>query len=309
MRLRTTRGVRKSYTEEPLVFDDDDEPIAIPEDKSKDDDFEAHSDGPEAQDDDDEEEPEPSSDEDEAQLDSSSEKPSQTTKSTQPKKSRPSGAAGRMMILQNRKSLHDIPHYPLETRIVTRVYAGPLRRYARYSALRDAMYGPEYERIKVIWDLEIRWANFPVLPPGLPPDDPQGVMPSPWVARGFEAGQVRRGARWYDEWAVHASGMGVEVQSTRAVGEEEGELKKRFLPRSKDLLTVVGPWDKQEEFVLGQGGVFARGAKGNSGQSFLSRESAVQRVDGECRGDSTGHCVGAAGEEGYSVAGCGIDPV
>jgi transcription factor C subunit 6 len=252
MRLRTTRGVRKRYTEEHVVFDDDDEPVAVPEDRAKDDDFEALSDGPEVHDEDDhEEEADPTSDEDagpddEEGADESKDQP------VQPKRQRNAGA-GR---IQSRKSFHDIPHYPLETRIVTRVYAGPLRRYARYSALRDAMYGPEYQRIKIIWDLEIRWANFPVLPPKLPPEDPQGVMPSPWLPRGFERDQRKRAALWYDAYQLHAP----EVQRSHALPPED---TNRFLPKDPgDLVTITGPWDKQQEFVLGQGGCLAVGPRG-----------------------------------------------
>ncbi|KAL2260819.1 hypothetical protein VTK26DRAFT_5063 [Humicola hyalothermophila] len=255
MRLRNTRGVRKRYTEEPIGFDDDDEPILVPEDKSKDDDFEAPSDGPDAPEDDDddhEEEAVPTSDEDEAGL-NEGEAGRKTAESSQPKKQRRDGA-GKM---QDRKNLHEIPHYPLETRIVTRVYAGPLRRYARYSALRDAMYGPEYERIKVIWDLEIRWTNFPVLPPRLPPEDPQGVLPSPWLPRGFERSQERRACHWYDAYQLHAPEM--EAQRSRPLPREQ---VPRFVPQSEDLLTLVGPWNKQEEFVLGQGGCLPLGPKG-----------------------------------------------
>ncbi|KAK4130091.1 hypothetical protein BT67DRAFT_245142 [Trichocladium antarcticum] len=254
MRRRTTRGIRKRYTEEHIIFDDDDEPIAVPEDRAKDDDFDAQSDGPDAHDEDDHEEEvasDPSSDE-EAGPDGDEGVGEGKDQSTPPKRPRNAGA-GR---IQSRKSFHDIPHYPLETRIVTRVYAGPLRRYARYSALRDAMYGPEYQRIKIIWDLEIRWANFPVLPPKLPPEDPQGVMPSPWLPRGFERDQRKKAALWYDAYQLHAP----QVQQAHAVPPDGAQ---RFLPRGPGgLVAITGPWDRQEEFLLCQGGSLAVGADG-----------------------------------------------
>ncbi|KAK4096000.1 hypothetical protein N658DRAFT_511580 [Parathielavia hyrcaniae] len=135
-----------------------------------------------------------------------------------------------------------------ETRIVTRVYAGPLRRYARYSALRDAMYGPEYDRIKVVWDLEIRWADFPVLPPRLPPEDPHGVVPSPWLAPGFEKAQKARASLWYSDYQTTSS----EVQQSHALAPEDGQ---QFIPQAEgDIVTLVGPWDRQKQFTLRQDG-------------------------------------------------------
>ncbi|KAK4241978.1 hypothetical protein C8A03DRAFT_11801 [Achaetomium macrosporum] len=245
MRLRSTRGVRKRYVEEPAVFDDEDEePIVVPDDQSKDDDFEAQSDAAHAEDDGDgdEDEGEPTSDEEAAPEEEGFD--AANDNSGQLKKQRNSGAG----MIQSRKGLHDIPHYPLETRIVTRVYAGPLRRYARYSALRDAMYGPEYERIKVIWDLEIRWADFPVLPPRLPPEDQQGVVPSPWLPRGFERTQKKRAALWYNACQTGAP----EFQQTHPLPPEDG---RRLVPKAEgDISTLVGPWDRQKTFRLSQGG-------------------------------------------------------
>jgi transcription factor C subunit 6 len=243
MRLRSTRGVRKRYVEEP-VLSDDDEPIVVPEPQSKDDaDFEAPSDEPQADDDEkeDEDEAEPTSEEEEAPDDEGTGE--RKDPSGQPKRHRNAGAG----MIQSRKSFHDIPHYPLETRIVTRVYAGPLRRYARYSALRDAMYGPEYERIKVIWDLEIRWADFPVLPPKLPPEDQQGVVASPWLPPGFERGQEKRAFLWYDDYQMNAQA----VQQSRSLAPEDGQ---RLVPQAEgDIVTLVGPWNRQKEFRLSQG--------------------------------------------------------
>ncbi|KAJ4300557.1 hypothetical protein N0V88_003235 [Collariella sp. IMI 366227] len=243
MRLRTTRGVRKKYVEEPLVFDDDDEPIIVPEDRSNDDDFEApQSDGGQAPDEDDDEDMgEPTSDEEAAPED---EPPSETKDQfAQPRRQRNTNAG----MIASRKNFHDIPHYPLETRIVTRVYAGPLRRYARYSALRDTMYGPEYDRVKIIWDLEIRWSDFPVLPPRLLPANEQGITPSPWLPRGFEKHQEKRAHLWYDDFQINAP----EVQRSHALPPEEG---RRFIPQAEgDITALIGPWNAQKEFRLRQG--------------------------------------------------------
>lgn len=255
MPRRSTRAVKKRYVE-PTTFDDDEEePIVVPDDRARDDDdFEAQSDGAAAQDDDEDEmdvEPEPSSDDEEEGPDNAA-AGDQKDQSGQPKRHRNAGAG----MIQSRKSFHAIPHYPLETRIVTRVYAGPLRRYARYSALRDAMYGPEYERIKVIWDLEIRWADFPVLPPRFPPENQQGVIPSPWLPRGFESAQEKRAFRWYDDYQISAS----EVQQSRALDPEEG---RRLVPQAEgDIATLVGPWDRQKEYRLSQGSSLALSPSG-----------------------------------------------
>lgn len=254
MRLRSTRGVRKRYVEEPVAFDDDDEPVAAPDDQSSDGDFEAQGQDEggddDDNDDDDDEDADPTSDEDASRDDGGAGE--STEQSARPKRQRNAGAGK----IQGRKSFHDIPHYPLETRIVTRVYAGPLRRYARYSALRDSMYGPEYQRIKIIWDLEIRWADFPVLPPRLPPQDPQGVLPSPWVPRGFERDQERRSCLWYDACRVDSP----ETQRSHPLTAEHA---RRFVPQAGgDLVALLGPWDKQKEFRLGQGGGFALSPSG-----------------------------------------------
>ncbi|KAL2021343.1 hypothetical protein VTK56DRAFT_7314 [Thermocarpiscus australiensis] len=244
MRLRSSRGARKRYVEEPLILDDDDEPISVPEDQSKDDnDFEAQSDGAGAEEEDDEEEDgSPATDEEEEEVDEG-EADEANDQPTQPRRHRNTGIG----MIQSRKSFHDIPHYPLETRIVTRVYAGPLRRYARYGALRDVMYGPEFQRVKMIWDLDVRWADFPVLPPRLPPKDPHGIIPSPWLPRGFERLQERRSLAWYEAYQTNAP----KIQQSRVLTPEEGQ---RFIPQAKgDLATLVGPWHRQKEFRLSQG--------------------------------------------------------
>lgn len=150
-------------------------------------------------------------------------------------------------MIQSRKGFHDIPHYPLETRIVTRVYAGPLRRYARYSALRDSMYGPEYNRIKIIWDLEMRWAEFPALPPRYMPHEPQGICPSPWLAPAFERTQEQNAARWYSNYYAKSP----ELQQSHLLSSHEGE--HLIPPAGGDLVTFIGPWDRQAELSFTQG--------------------------------------------------------
>ncbi|KAK4227457.1 hypothetical protein QBC38DRAFT_193640 [Podospora fimiseda] len=241
---RATRGIQKRYVEDPLIFDDEDEVIAVSERKEKDADFDAQQGpGEEEEDDDDNEDgvvAAPTSDED--ADDGVGNKKSGGAKAVpaKPKKQRNTGAG----MIQSRKGFHDIPHYPLETRIVTRVYAGPLRRYARYSALRDAMYGPEYHRIKIIWDLEIRWAHYPVLPPRLPPEDPSGIMPSPWVPKTNEIDQARKATIWYDQYQLD------DPQQRRHEIEDGPDL----VPHANGgLVTLVGPYNKQKEYMLGQG--------------------------------------------------------
>ncbi|KAK3323885.1 hypothetical protein B0T19DRAFT_476890 [Cercophora scortea] len=262
MRLRQTRGIRKRYVEEPLIFYDDENDgnedehngrVVITISDHSDDDFDATQAGEQqaAEDDDDEDadddmqiiEPEPGSDEDEDSKDKTS--PRQ-------RKTRNTGAG----MIQSRRGFHDIPQYPLETRIVTRVYAGPLRRYARYSALRDAMYGPEYQRIKIIWDLEMRWASFPVLPPRFPPQHAKGVVASPWLAPGFEMDQDRRAFHWYDDYVVQSS----VVQASHFMTARAGQ---RLIPRAGgDLVTFVGPYDAQREVRLAQGCSVALSSRG-----------------------------------------------
>lgn len=252
MRLRTTRGVKKRYVEEPTVFDDDDEPIVVPDDQSNDDDFEAPpEDAPQPDEEDDNvDDAEPTSDEEDAPEHGGADEGTGEAKDHPSRPSRRQRNPGAGMI-QSRKNFHDIPHYPLETRIVTRVYAGPLRRYARYSALRDTMYGPEYDRIKVIWDLEARWADFPVLPPRMPPEDHQGIIRSPWLPNGFERLQEKRATSWYLD---HSLGSPLAQRSRRLRPRHGQEL----VPTAEgDIITLVGPWDKQKEVRLSPGNSFS----------------------------------------------------
>ncbi|KAK0717917.1 hypothetical protein B0T26DRAFT_711345 [Lasiosphaeria miniovina] len=244
MRLRQTRSVRKRYVEDPILLDDQDEHFAIPDDRDEDDDFDAQGAGPLADKGEDEDADGQDHDNDDAASSEPDEPDDEDADNRAPRSARKLRNAGAGMI-QSRKSFHDIPHYPLETRIVTRVYAGPLRRYARYGALRDSMYGPEYRRIKIIWDLEIRWAEFPALPPALPPVDPEGITPSPWLTASFELDQERSAFLCYDNYQVGSP----ELQRSHAVA---AHVARRLIPRAEgDLVTLIGPWDSQKEFRLG----------------------------------------------------------
>ncbi|KAL1837728.1 hypothetical protein VTJ49DRAFT_3444 [Mycothermus thermophilus] len=288
MRLRQTRGVRKRYVEEPIISDDENnhEPAVVrADDESSGDggDFEARStkrrgrreDEDDDDDDDDYGDAEPiSSDDDEDDASHTNSPPpptkhttttttSTTTKTTAaaaaaaspfPTRRQRSLPAGTSILQSRGHSFHSIPPYPLETRIVTRVYAGPLRRYARYSALRDTMFGPEHERIRVIWQVEVRFSGFPVLPPRWGPEEEEnGVVRSPWVGEGFEGVQVRRAGLWYGEVCEQSRRAGEgEVQRGRGLGKEEGE---GLMPREeKEVALLLGRWDRQKEYRLGQGG-------------------------------------------------------
>ncbi|KAK3352794.1 WD40-repeat-containing domain protein [Lasiosphaeria hispida] len=244
-RRAATRGVKKRYTEDPLAFvDGEDDPVAIPDDQSADGDFDAQAEVVQDEDDD-------IDDGDASSDDGAGQQPAAEAgkaSAAQPRRHRNAGAG----MIQSRRGYHDIPQYPLETRIVTRVYAGPLRRYARYSALRDSMYGPEYQRIKIIWDLENRWTDFPLLPPKLPPDDPQGIAPSPWVPAGFELSQERSAYHWYDEYQISCP----EVQRSHIVSSKH---LQQLLSRAEGggLATLIGPWEGQQQLTLNSGEGFA----------------------------------------------------
>ena len=255
-RPRRSRGVRKRYTEEPLVLEGEDEPPIVAVDQSEDEDFDAGAEAQQAKNDEDEEDGGEDDDEDALEVDPSDDDavPAPTSGKSgtsaakgkvgkaQPKRLRNTGTG----MIQSRKGFHDIPQYPLETRIVTRVYAGPLRRYARYSALRDAMYGPEYQRIKIVWDLEGRWTDYPLLPPRSPPDHPQGIVPSPWLPAHFEREQERRARQWYEECRARCP----DLQQSHPIDTDYRPL----LPESqRGIVTLLGPWDQQREFTLAPG--------------------------------------------------------
>lgn len=136
---------------------------------------------------------------------------------------------------------HELPAYPLDTRIPTRAYTGPLKRGVRSGVLRDLMYGPQYSKAKLIWDLYERWSGYAVLPPRHPPQHPEGVLPSPWVPLGFESDQEKRAAEWYDEYSV----LSTEKARSRPVLQKHGA---RLVPQGQgDLAVLLGPVDAQEE--------------------------------------------------------------
>ncbi|KAK0621757.1 hypothetical protein B0T17DRAFT_618164 [Bombardia bombarda] len=127
-RPRRSKAAKKTYVESPLILgdDDDDEPIIVPEDQSEDDDFVAKPDDQLAHEDEEDEsvdDADPSSEDESMQDGDGDGAPEDGAKdeTSRPKKIRNVGAG----MIQSRKNFHDIPHYPLETRIVTRVYAGP----------------------------------------------------------------------------------------------------------------------------------------------------------------------------------------
>ncbi|KAK4215327.1 WD40-repeat-containing domain protein [Rhypophila decipiens] len=245
---RRTRGVRKSYAENPGVDDDDTEPVAVPDNDSDDDDFNeqaakgAHDQGGKDDGDDEDEDDDDDDDDDDAHPSSEDEAIVGSTSSA-PKRIRNTGAG----MTQSRKNYHEIPSYPLETRIVTRVYAGPLRRYARYSALRDSMYGPAYHSIRIIWDMEKRWMSFSVFPPGYPPSHPRGVVPTPWVAPTFDSDQEARALRWSEEFQTREP----ENQRIRGIPIKHGQ---RLVPQAEgDILLLSGPFDEQKQYQLSPG--------------------------------------------------------
>ncbi|KAK3943285.1 hypothetical protein QBC46DRAFT_351660 [Diplogelasinospora grovesii] len=246
MRLR--RGTRKQYVDAPIIDGDDEEPIRAIKRHSDDEDFEAEANADLNQEDDkDDEQNDAISDGDDnvVQDGEAREEAGRSGKKQQPQQQQRNIVGGTSQV---RKGFHDIPNYPLESRIVTRIYTGPLRRYARYSALRDCMYGPEYERIKMIWDLENRWADFPSLPPKFPPRHASGILPSPWLPAKFELMQRERASRWYRDYKANYS----ELQRSHTLPAETG---MPLIPgwNEGDLVCRLGPCGKQKDFTLKQG--------------------------------------------------------
>ncbi|KAK1759181.1 hypothetical protein QBC47DRAFT_409952 [Echria macrotheca] len=260
---RKTRGIRKRYDVDLAGFDDD-EPIQPPNDNSDDEDFGAPAEPAAVEDD--EVEDDTISDDDGAEEG----KDGGNSTEVQAKKARSSSAG----MIQSRKGYHDLPSYPLETRIVTRVYAGPLRRYARYSALRDAMYGPDYHTIKIIWDLDNRWRGYQLLPPMHPPQDPQGIIPSPWLPPGFEATQERRTSQWYTQFQA-------EVPDARMshMVMHDTFIEQHSLQAKDGLATLLGPWHKQHEFRLGPGQGIALSRKGTPLEASDNEQSDGWMLD------------------------------
>lgn len=139
---------------------------------------------------------------------------------------------------------HELPAYPLDPRISTRAYTGPLKRGVRSGILRDTMYGPEYSKAKLIWDLYDRWARYAVLPPRHPPQHPEGVLPSPWVPQGFEVDQEKLALRWYSEYVA----LNTDNSRSHLVLQKHGE---RLIPQAQgDLTVLLGPVNNQRDFTF-----------------------------------------------------------
>lgn len=140
---------------------------------------------------------------------------------------------------------HQLPVYPLDPRISTRAYTGPLKRGVRSAILRDVMYGPEYSKAKLIWDLNERWSRYAVLPARHPPQHPEGVLPSPWVPLGFEVDQQKLAAKWYDDYMTTST----ERSRSHPVLQKHGE---HLIPQGQgELAVLLGPVDRQKEVRLG----------------------------------------------------------
>ncbi|KAB5554942.1 hypothetical protein GE09DRAFT_144416 [Coniochaeta sp. 2T2.1] len=174
---------------------------------------------------------------------------------------RPSATTTTTNVVKNAAGVvnyHSLPAYPLDPRISTRAYTGPLKRGVRSAILRDVMYGPEYSRAKLIWDLYERWARYAVLPPQFPPAHPEGVLPSPWVPAGFERGQEGMAVKWWD--GVVASSGGAERARSRVLLRKHGET---LVPRGEEEVAVLlGPVGEQREIRFGTGGGMALSAAG-----------------------------------------------
>jgi transcription factor C subunit 6 len=142
---------------------------------------------------------------------------------------------------------HKLPAYPLDPRISTRAYTGPLKRGARANILRDILYGPEFSKVKLVWELMERWTKYPVLPPRFPPQHPEGVLPSPWMPLGFELDQMKAACKWYDEYMVQSS----DVPRSHPVLPKHGE---RLVPQAHgDVTVLLGPAENQKEYRFHQG--------------------------------------------------------
>ncbi|KAL1853539.1 hypothetical protein VTK73DRAFT_9006 [Phialemonium thermophilum] len=142
---------------------------------------------------------------------------------------------------------HALPPYPLESRVATRVFTGQLRRDARVRVMRDLMYGPHYESVRLIWDLMDRWFRYPVLPAALAPRNPEGVLPSPWLPPGFEATQASAARKWYRSYLESSS----ETQSSHSMLPKHGQ--KLMSLTDGSIITLLGPWDGQKEYRMRRG--------------------------------------------------------
>ncbi len=252
MRLRTsarTAGKRKSYNEKTVQFSDDEESdgVAAPNGGDDGSDEEVQGDAlaaAEQEEDDDIEMVDASSDSEEAgsavEYDGPSGEPTTTTPSRGPRRKK------RPVVNAYRNSYHELPPYPLEPRLMSRVYTGPLRRYARYSNLRDTLYGPEYSRIRTIWELDSRWTNHQILPPKFPPEHTNGVLPSPWLPQNHEIEQEKTAVLWYHK---HQEAVW-DLQQSHPSNKHGARL---LVPRCDfDLVAFLGSADAQQEVRLEQ---------------------------------------------------------
>ncbi|KAK2072404.1 hypothetical protein P8C59_006761 [Phyllachora maydis] len=145
------------------------------------------------------------------------------------------------------KSHHQIPEFPLDPRYSARTYHGPLRRDSRHNALRRIMYGPDFKRIRLIWEVEMRFAAFATLPPRWALEDPHGVMPSPWVPDRFEADEAEAALRWY-------AALRAEMDRGRLQRSREVPAAEALLPRPPGPLALLtGPLGRQVETGLRPG--------------------------------------------------------
>lgn len=167
--------------------------------------------------------------------------------STQFKASRARKPAKLIAPTQREVDYHQLPVYPLDPRLSTRAYAGPLRKGARYGVMRDLMFGPDYNKVKLIWGLLDRWARYPVLPARLPPQHKEGILPSPWLPASFEIGQEKAACKWFEEYWMQST----EVSRAHPVLAKHGE---RLIPQARgDLALLLGPVDSQKEYRISQG--------------------------------------------------------
>ncbi|OIW28580.1 hypothetical protein CONLIGDRAFT_386937 [Coniochaeta ligniaria NRRL 30616] len=236
--VRTRRTNKtKRYTEYAVGADDDDQDgAAQPADAGADDlsDFAAeHAENEVSAPEDDETE---ADDDDAAEFsEPASNAPRTPRRRNNPRKSQITASA------KHGVDYHELPGYPLDPRISTRAYTGPLKRGVRSGILRDVMYGPEYSKAKLIWDLNERWTKYAVLPSRHPPQHPEGVLASPWVPPGFELDQEKLAAKWYDEYMV----LSTEKSRSHPVLAKHGA---RLIPQGQgDLAVLLGPVKSQKE--------------------------------------------------------------
>ncbi|KAH8882614.1 hypothetical protein GQ53DRAFT_700860 [Thozetella sp. PMI_491] len=250
MRLRATRAAakRKSYAEIRRIDSIDDEVGSAPADEDSDDEVVIDVDA-EAENDEDDEVgnlTEVTSSEDDGTADEDEdgvvvEEEGDGTSAPTKRRRR------RAPVESSLNNYHDAPRYPQDPRYFHRTWYGSLKRYAKYRPLRDALYGPEFARIRTIWELDTRWTKFPLLPPKYPPEHEHGIMLSPWVAPNHEIEQEKNVVLWYD-------GIQSASQSMQRSHLSEKHIGQRLVPRADgELVAMLGPWSAQEEYKLQKG--------------------------------------------------------